>query len=90
MNTQEKIEYTKKMANKFSSYHSEELFEEHHISTIQGITDKIQLCEAAGSMGIQSADLFQFELLETLILHITTCFFSFQLNKIKKAPITPA
>ncbi|ODS32542.1 MAG: hypothetical protein SCARUB_02342 [Candidatus Scalindua rubra] len=27
------------------------------------ITDKIQLCEAAGSMGIQSADLFQVGLL---------------------------
>ncbi len=35
MTTQEKIEYTKKLANKFSSYHSENLFEDHHISAIQ-------------------------------------------------------
>ncbi len=35
MTTQEKIEYTKKLANKFSSYHSEKLFEDHHISAIQ-------------------------------------------------------
>ncbi len=40
MTTQEKIEYTKKLANKFSSYHSEKLFEDHHISTIQGQTNK--------------------------------------------------
>ncbi len=29
MTTQEKIEYTKKLANKFSSYHSEKLFEKN-------------------------------------------------------------
>ncbi len=41
MTTQEKIEYTKKLANKFSSYHSsEKLFEDHHISAIQGQTNK--------------------------------------------------
>ena len=55
------------------------------------------MCEAAGSIGIQpaqlrrrsgwSADFYQFELFETLKLHITTCFFSFQLNKIKEPPI---
>ncbi len=35
MTSQEKIEYTKKLANKFSSYHSEKLFEDHHISATQ-------------------------------------------------------
>ncbi len=40
MTTQEKIEYTKKLANKFSHYHSKKLFEEHRTSTVQGLTSR--------------------------------------------------
>ena len=40
MTAQEKIEYTRKLANKFSSFHSEKLFEDHHISNNQGLTNK--------------------------------------------------
>jgi len=40
MTAQEKIEYTNKLTSKFSSYHSEKLFTDHHILTKQWLTNK--------------------------------------------------